>query len=150
MGSGGHQTDSKPASVLANEASIEVENRQNCQTHYGIKGIIASAFADASQVGRIQTFVLSQKTNSTAKSKCKSGRVNKFAERLAIIGLHIFTVKLLRAQNPKRQTPGAGRRVQSGAQPDEASNRLTRRPATYHRIPIHAHAARDCATRKLF
>ena len=48
MGSGGHQTDSKPASVLANEASIEVENRQNCLTHDGIKGIIASAFADTS------------------------------------------------------------------------------------------------------
>jgi hypothetical protein len=46
MGSGGHQTDNKPASVLANEASIEVENRQNCLTHDGIKGIIASAFAD--------------------------------------------------------------------------------------------------------
>ncbi|MGO9585774.1 MAG: hypothetical protein ACLP2Y_06235 [Limisphaerales bacterium] len=46
MGSGGHQTDSKLASVLANKASIEVENRQNCLTHYGIKGIIASAFAD--------------------------------------------------------------------------------------------------------
>jgi hypothetical protein len=57
---GGHQTDSKPASVLANEASIEVENRQNCLTHDGISSIIASAFADASQVGRIQTFVLSQ------------------------------------------------------------------------------------------
>ena len=28
--------------------------------------------------------------------------------------------------------PGAGRRVQSGAQPDEARNRLTRRPATHH------------------
>jgi len=60
MGSGGHQTDSKPASVLANEASIEVENTQNCLTHDGIKGIIASAFADTSQVGRIQTYVLSQ------------------------------------------------------------------------------------------
>jgi hypothetical protein len=46
MGSGGHQTDSKLASVLANKASIEVENMQNCLTHYGIKGIIASAFAD--------------------------------------------------------------------------------------------------------
>jgi hypothetical protein len=46
MGSGGHQTDSKLASVLANKASIEVENRQNCLTLYGIKGIIASAFAD--------------------------------------------------------------------------------------------------------
>ena len=56
----GHQTDSKPASVLANEASIEEENRQNCLTHDGIKSIIASAFANASKAGRIQTFVLSQ------------------------------------------------------------------------------------------
>jgi hypothetical protein len=37
---------------------------------------------------------------------------------------------ILRAQNHRGKTPGAGRRVQSGAQPDEASNRLTRRPAT--------------------
>src|SRR5208283_5427573 len=91
-----------------------------------------------------------KKINSTAETKCKSSKVNKFAERSAIIGVHFFTVKLLRAQNPKRQTPGAGRRVQSGAQPDEASNRLTRRPATYHRIPIHAHAARNCATKNCF
>jgi len=63
MGSGGHQTDSKPVSVLANKASIEVENRQNCLTHYGMKGIIASAFADTSQAGRIQTFVLSQENH---------------------------------------------------------------------------------------
>ena len=45
---------------------------------------------------------------------------------------------------------GAGRRVQSGAQPDEASNRLTRRPATYNRIPIRAHeisaTAPNCIT----
>jgi hypothetical protein len=91
-----------------------------------------------------------KKRNSTAETKCKSGRVNKIAERSAIIGAHFFTVKLLRAQNPKRQTPGAGRRVQSGAQPDEASNRLTRRPATYNRIPIHAHATRNRTTERLF
>jgi len=37
-----------------------------------------------------------------------------------------------RAQNHRGKIPGAGRRVQSGAQPDEASKRLTRRPATHH------------------
>ena len=35
-------------------------------------------------------------------------------------------------QNPRGEIPGAGRRVQCGAQPNEASNTLTRRPATYH------------------
>ena len=42
--------------------------------------------------------------------------------------------KSSRARNPKSKIPGAGRRVQCGAQPDEASNTLTRRPATYNRI----------------
>src|ERR1022692_4894755 len=50
MGSGGHQTDSKPASVLANEASIEVENRQNCLTHDGIEGHYRIGFRRPSQV----------------------------------------------------------------------------------------------------
>ena len=40
----------------------------------------------------------------------------------------------LPAQNHRGKIPGAGRRVQCGAQPDEASNTLTRRPATYNRI----------------
>jgi len=48
-----------------------------------------------------------------------------------IIGL---ACKSSRARNPKSKTPGAGRRVQCGAQPDEASNTLTRRPATYNRL----------------
>ena len=42
--------------------------------------------------------------------------------------------KIPRARNPKSKNPGAGRRVQCGAEPDEASNTLTRRPATYNRI----------------
>jgi hypothetical protein len=60
LGSGGHQTDSKRASVLANEASMEVENRQNCLTHEGIEGHYRIGFRRPSQAGRIQTFVLSQ------------------------------------------------------------------------------------------
>ena len=39
---------------------------------------------------------------------------------------------ILRAQNHRGKIPGAGRRVQCGAEPDEASNTLTRRPATHH------------------
>ncbi len=35
-------------------------------------------------------------------------------------------------QNPRGKIPGTGRRVQCGAQPNEASNTLTGRPATYH------------------
>ena len=50
----------------------------------------------------------------------------------AFFALHIFTVKMLRAQNPRGKIPGAGRRVQCGAQPVEASNTLTRRPATHN------------------
>jgi hypothetical protein len=50
MGSGGHQTDSKPASVLANKPQLRVENRQNCLTHYGMKGIIAPAFAGLAKI----------------------------------------------------------------------------------------------------
>jgi hypothetical protein len=57
---GGHQTDSKPASVLANEASMEGESRQNCLTHDGMKGIIASAFADLAKIGESGAFVLPQ------------------------------------------------------------------------------------------
>jgi hypothetical protein len=60
MGSGGHQTDSKPASVLADEASIEVENRRNCLTHDGVEGHCRIGFRRPNQVGRIQAFVLSQ------------------------------------------------------------------------------------------
>ncbi len=41
--------------------------------------------------------------------------------------------EILSARNPKSQTPEAGRRVQCGAQPGEASNTLTRRPATHNR-----------------
>ena len=33
---------------------------------------------------------------------------------------------ILRARNHRGRTPGAGRRVQCGAQPDEASKTLTR------------------------
>jgi hypothetical protein len=46
---------------------------------------------------------------------------------------------ILLAQNHRSKTPGAGRRVQCGAEPDEASKTLTRRPATYNRRLIHAH-----------
>jgi hypothetical protein len=46
---------------------------------------------------------------------------------------------ILREQNRRGKILGAGRRVQSGAQPDEASNRLTRRPAAYNRPLIRAH-----------
>jgi len=48
-------------------------------------------------------------------------------------------LEILRARNPRGKTPGAGWRVQCGAQPDEASNTLTRRPATHNRPLIHAH-----------
>jgi hypothetical protein len=52
---------------------------------------------------------------------------------MAVFVFHIFTViKLPPTQNPRGKIPGAGRRVQCGAQPDEASNTLTRRTATYH------------------
>src|SRR5208337_4826920 len=71
MGSGGHQTGSQPASVLANEASIEVENRQICLTHDGMKGIIASAFADLAKQGESRLSSCLKKTNSTDKTKCK-------------------------------------------------------------------------------
>jgi hypothetical protein len=93
MGSGGHQTDSKPASVLANEASIEVENRQNCLTHYGIKGIIESVFTDSSQTGRIQTFVLSQENQSHSRNKMQVQQDEKNRrENDNPFVLHIFTV----------------------------------------------------------
>jgi hypothetical protein len=49
----------KPASVLANKPQLS-EKTGICLTHYGIRGIIEPAFADSSQAGRIQTFVLSQ------------------------------------------------------------------------------------------
>jgi hypothetical protein len=53
---------------------------------------------------------------------------------------------ILRAQNHRGKTPGAGRRVQFGAQPSEASNRLTRRPATHNRPLIRAHGSTECAS----
>ena len=52
-----------------------------------------------------------------ARRKCKSQSSSK---------------AILRAQNHRGKIPGAGRRVQCEAGPDEASNTLTRRPATHH------------------
>jgi hypothetical protein len=60
MGSGGHETDSQPASVLANETQLREKQAKLPDPMMGIKGIIASALADTSQAERIQTFVLSQ------------------------------------------------------------------------------------------
>ena len=60
---------------------------------------------------------------------------------------HHVRKAILRAQNHRGKTPGAGRRVQCGAQPDEASNTLTRRRATHNRSLIQAHgfnADADC------
>ena len=52
---------------------------------------------------------------------------------------------ILRARNHRGKIPGAGRRVQCGAQPDEASNTLTRRPATHHHAPdSRARLQRGC------
>ena len=45
---------------------------------------------------------------------------------------HHFRKAILQARNHRGKIPGAGRRVQCGAQPDEASNTLTRRPATHN------------------
>ena len=53
---------------------------------------------------------------------------------------------ILRAQNHRGKIPGAGRRVQCGAQPAEASKTLTRRPATHHHAPdsrARPHATAD-------
>ena len=47
---------------------------------------------------------------------------------------HHLREAMLRAQNHRGKIPGAGRRVQCGAQPVEASKTLTRRPATYNRL----------------
>jgi hypothetical protein len=59
----------KPASVLANEASIDVKNRQSCLTHNGIEGHYRIGFRRHSQVGRIQTFVLSQENKWHSQNK---------------------------------------------------------------------------------
>jgi len=53
--------------------------------------------------------------------------------------LKMFSGHFFGRKNHKGKTPGAGRRVQCGAQPDQASNTLTRRPATHHQALIHAH-----------
>jgi hypothetical protein len=49
------------------------------------------------------------------------------------------SVKILRAQNPKCNLPRAGRRVNLERSRDEASNRLTRQPATTIEPKIRAH-----------
>jgi hypothetical protein len=49
-----------------------------------------------------------KQTNSTVELKCKPIRLNKFAARMASFVLHFFTVKILHAQNPKRQHPEPG------------------------------------------
>src|SRR5277367_5431548 len=73
-----------------------------------------------------------KKINSTAGSKRKSVRVNKFGERMTTFCLsYLHRDKAPPAQNPrgKIQEPGGGCNV---AQLDEASKTLTLRPATYH------------------
>jgi hypothetical protein len=60
---------------------------------------------------------------------------------------HHFRKATRRAQNHRGKTPGAGRRVQCGAQPDEASNTLTRQPATHNHASdsrARLHATADC------
>ena len=59
---------------------------------------------------------------------------------------YLYRDKTPPTQNPRGKIPGAGRRVQCGAQPDEASNTLTRRPATYHHASdSRAGKKRNCA-----
>jgi hypothetical protein len=87
-GSGGHQTNSKPASVLANEASIEEENRQSRLTHDGIKGIIASAYRRPSQDKESRLSSCLKKINSTAGSKRKANKkTSKLLMRFDLFGL---------------------------------------------------------------
>jgi hypothetical protein len=62
----------QPASVLANEASTEVENRQSCLTHFGIERHYRIGFRRPSQAGRIQTFVLSQENKWHSRSKAQA------------------------------------------------------------------------------
>jgi hypothetical protein len=64
-------------------------------------------------------------------------------------GIYVFShlrQTILRARNLKGKIPGAGRRVQCGAQPGEASKTLTRRPATHNHAPdsrARPHATAD-------
>ena len=59
----------------------------------------------------------------------------------------ISVVMISPGAESRGKTPGAGRRVQCGAEPDEASNTLTRRPATHNHASdsrARPHATADC------
>ena len=92
-------------------------------------------FRRPSQVEESRLSSCLMKTISTAETKCKPGRMNKFGERITTFcPSYLHRDKSSPAQNHRGKIPGAGRRVQCGAQPNEASNTLTRWPATYNRI----------------
>jgi hypothetical protein len=80
-----------------------------------MKGIIASAFADLAKQGESRLSSCLKKINSTTPPKCKPGRMNKFAERMAIFCpsyLHRDEVprrKILEAKSPE---PGGGCNVE--------------------------------------
>ena len=79
-GKRGHQTDGKTGVSSRQLASREVENRQNCLTHYGIKGIIASAFTDlAKKENRDESRL--KKSNSTAGRKRKARKTTKCTKK---------------------------------------------------------------------
>jgi len=90
LGSGGHQTDSKPASVLANKPQLR-EKQAKLPDPLWDKGHYRIGFRRPSQDGESGLLPCLKKTISTAESKCKPSRMNKFAERMAAFLPFIFS-----------------------------------------------------------
>jgi len=129
---GGIKLTAKPASVLANEPQ-QRKKQAKLPDPLWDEGHYRIGFRRPSQDIESRLSSCLKKTNSTASTKCKPGRMNKFDERMTIFcPSYLYRDKAPPTQNPRGKIPGAGRRVQCGAQPDEASNTLTRRPVTYH------------------